>query len=156
VVEQDLLDDMRKPMNFVDEKDIASFQMSEDADQVSPLFDGRPRGGDDANSQFCGDDMGKGGLSQSWRRMKKVCSLFAARPASPSPNATHFSCGGLPMSAPIPLSDTLEWLGYTLDRQSLTPGATLTLVTYWRVSDVTFSISTTTLSSSVARPALRL
>jgi len=40
---------------------------------------------------------------------------------------------GLPMSASMTLSGTLEWLGYTLDRQSMAPGQTLTLTTYWRV-----------------------
>src|SRR4030043_1468933 len=45
--------------------------MGKDADQVASFFDGRPRGGDNADSQFCGDDMGESGFSQSWWGMKK-------------------------------------------------------------------------------------
>jgi len=41
---------------------------------------------------------------------------------------------GLPISASMTLSGTLEWLGYTLDRQSIAPGQSLALTTYWRVA----------------------
>jgi len=40
---------------------------------------------------------------------------------------------GAPTSVSMTLSGALNFAGYTLDRQSITPGDTLTLVTYWRV-----------------------
>jgi 4-amino-4-deoxy-L-arabinose transferase-like glycosyltransferase len=41
---------------------------------------------------------------------------------------------GMPISASMTISGALEWLGYTLDRQSIAPGQTLVLTTYWRVA----------------------
>jgi len=40
---------------------------------------------------------------------------------------------GAPTSVSMTLSGALNFVGYTLDRESLAPGDTLTLATYWRV-----------------------
>jgi hypothetical protein len=60
-----------KPVHLINKEDIPSFQMSEDADQISSFFEGRSRGSDEANLHLCGNDMSESRLSQSWRGMKE-------------------------------------------------------------------------------------
>jgi hypothetical protein len=64
-------DHLGQTVHFIDKKDIPSFQMSKDADEVTSFFKGRPRRGHETNIHLCGNDMGERRLPQPWRGMKE-------------------------------------------------------------------------------------
>ncbi len=52
-------------MDFIDEEDIARFEIGEDGSEVADFFDSRTRGDADIDTHFFGDDIGEGGLPES-------------------------------------------------------------------------------------------
>ena len=65
-------------MDLVDEQHVIRLQRRQDARQVAGFVEHRARGNLEAHTQFVGDDVAQGGLSQSWRTVQQsVVKRFA-------------------------------------------------------------------------------
>ena len=58
-------------MNLIDEEDIAPLQVREDTGQVTLALDGRTARDLDIGAHLLANDVGEGGLSQTWRAAKE-------------------------------------------------------------------------------------
>ncbi len=66
-------------MDLVDEQDVAGFKLGEDGGEVSGPLEGRPRRDVEFGVHLGGDDVGEGGLAESWWTGKEeVVGGFAA------------------------------------------------------------------------------
>ncbi len=66
-----LLDRLLQAMDFVDEEDVARFEVRQQAGQVARLLDGRPAGALEAGAHGFGDDVGQRGLAQTGRSVEQ-------------------------------------------------------------------------------------
>lgn len=64
---KDLFDCGSESVNFVNEKDFARLEGSQDGGEVGGFFDDGARSESEGRAHFFGDDVGKGGFSKSWR-----------------------------------------------------------------------------------------
>ncbi len=66
-------------MDLVDEEHVVLLQRGQDAGQVARLVQHRSAGNLEPHTQLVGDNVGEGGLAQSWRTMQQgVVERFAS------------------------------------------------------------------------------